>query len=282
MAKIVRKVAKIFGSTSGPNQIAKFGSFAAGSVAYSTDPATIQSLGNWLAGWYDAVLLGNSPAIQDMNAFCFVMAYQIAYLMQEGAAEWESGTTYYIGSLAQDGAGNVYTSLTDTNLNHALSDTTKWALQSFSTRTSPGATAALGQVAISASSGTFSTSSTSYVDVTNLSVTVTTAGRPVFVSINPQTGASGSFFGLAVGAGGGAAVDRFAQFTILRASTQLGTALIGTNLAASSNHDATPNMLIIDAVAAGTYTYKVQVAMSSAYSDTTVQARQLKLTAYEL
>jgi hypothetical protein len=126
MAKITRKAQKIFGSSAGLNQIAEFGSLAASSPAYTTDPAVIQSLSNYLGGWFDAVLGANSPAIEDMNAICYLYAYQLAYLFQAGIAEWDSATTYYIGSYASDGAGNFYTSLTDNNLNNALSSTTNW------------------------------------------------------------------------------------------------------------------------------------------------------------
>lgn len=126
MAKIVRKVAKVFGLNSGVSEIAEFGSLAAGVPAFSTDPAVIQSLSNWLSGWFDAVIGANSPAIEDMNAFCFVMAYQVAYILQTGVGEWDATTTYYIGSLVNDGSGFLYRSITDTNLNNALSDSTNW------------------------------------------------------------------------------------------------------------------------------------------------------------
>lgn len=135
MAKITREVAKIFGSTAGVNQIGQFGSLAAGSPAYSTDPGTIQNLSQWLSGWFEAVIGANSPAIEDMNAFCYVVAYQIAYLMQTGVAEWNSETTYYIGSLANDGLGNTFVSITDDNLNNALTDGANWVSTRFTKRT---------------------------------------------------------------------------------------------------------------------------------------------------
>lgn len=126
MAKITRKVAKVFGQDAGLDEIGKFGSLAAGTPEYETDPALIQSLSNWLGGWYSAVVGGNSPAIQDMNAFCFVMAYQIAYAMQTGVAEWNTDTVYYIGSLVNDGAGQMYVSNTDDNTANTLDDGVNW------------------------------------------------------------------------------------------------------------------------------------------------------------
>lgn len=125
MAKITRKNAKIFGSSAGPNQIGKFGSLAAGSVAYTTDPEVIQELSNYLTGWFGAVVGANSPAIEDMNALCYLFAYQIAYLMQTGVPEWNDETTYYIGSMVTD-SSQIYVSLTDDNLNNPVSDTVNW------------------------------------------------------------------------------------------------------------------------------------------------------------
>lgn len=133
MAKILRKNMKIFGSSPGVNEIAKFGSLAAGSPIFTTDVETIQSLSNYLQGWFAAVIGGNSPAIEDMNALCYVYAYQLAYLFQEGVAEWNSLTSYFIGSMVNDGLGTVFISLIDNNLNNALTNANitsgKWKVQ---------------------------------------------------------------------------------------------------------------------------------------------------------
>jgi hypothetical protein len=128
MAKITRKLAKIFGSNAGVDQRAVIGSLFAGSSAFSTDPETIQSLSNYLDGWESVVIGGNSPAIEDMNALHFVFAYQLAYLMQTGLPEWNIDTVYYIGSLVNNGTGKIYQSLTDANEGNAVSDTTNWKL----------------------------------------------------------------------------------------------------------------------------------------------------------
>jgi hypothetical protein len=125
MSKILRKNMKIFGISAGAQQIGKFGSLAAGLPAYSTDPETIQSLSNYLAGWYAAVIGNNSPAIQDVNAVCYLFAYQLAYLFQTGVAEWNTDTTYYIGSFASSGS-NIYVSLTDDNQGNAVTSRTNW------------------------------------------------------------------------------------------------------------------------------------------------------------
>src|SRR4051812_8534974 len=116
MAKITRKTQKIFGQDAGANEIAQVGSLAASAPTFTTDPETIQALANYLNGWFDVAIGSSSPAIEDMNALCYLYAYQLAYLMQAGIAEWDDGTTYYIGSFVGDGAGGLYISLTNTNL----------------------------------------------------------------------------------------------------------------------------------------------------------------------
>lgn len=128
MAKIDRKLMRMFGSEAGTNQVGQFGSLAAGSAVYVNDGNidTIQSLSNWLGGWYDAVVGNNSPAIQDMNALHYVYAYQLSYLFQAGVPEWNSATIYYVGSLVNDGTGKVYRSLADDNAGNPLTDVSKW------------------------------------------------------------------------------------------------------------------------------------------------------------
>lgn len=127
MAKIIRKNMKIFGEVAPANQIAEFGSLAAGSPAFSTDPEDIQSLGNYLGGWSSAILGSNSPALEDMNALHYLFAYQLSYLFQSGTAEWNTDTTYYIGSLVSV-LGVQYVSITDDNIgNDPTSDEDNWS-----------------------------------------------------------------------------------------------------------------------------------------------------------
>lgn len=138
MAKLGRYTQLIFGSTAAPNQIAKFGSLAAGSpTRYSgatVTPALIQILSNYATGWFGAVLGGNSPAIEDWNAICYLFAYQLTYLFQAGVPEWDSATIYYIGSLANN-AGVLYVSITDNNVNNVVTDTNNWKMYQNGQRT---------------------------------------------------------------------------------------------------------------------------------------------------
>jgi hypothetical protein len=110
--------------------MAEFGSLAASApLTYSgttITPAIVQTLSNYLSGWFSAIVGANSPAIEDMNAICYLFAYQLSYLMGLGVAEWDAGTTYYAGSICQDGNGNLFVSLTNTNLNNALTSAANW------------------------------------------------------------------------------------------------------------------------------------------------------------
>lgn len=129
LPRLTRYTQSIFGSTAGANEMAQYGSFAQGSpTTYSGStitPTIVQSLAAYLSGWFTAVEGAFSPAIEDMNALCFLFGYQLSYLMQAGIPEWDSGTTYFIGDLAQV-SGVIYTSLTDNNTNNAVTDSTKW------------------------------------------------------------------------------------------------------------------------------------------------------------
>lgn len=125
MSKLTRVLQKIFGSTAGTDEIAQIGSLAAGTPAFTTDPATIQALGNYLQGWYGVVLANNSPAIEDVNALDFLITRQLAYIFQAGIPEYDATTVYYKGSLVNSG-GLAYASLTDANTGNAVTDATNW------------------------------------------------------------------------------------------------------------------------------------------------------------
>lgn len=99
MAKIPRITQKVFAGSPGFEQVAEFGSLAAAAPVFTVNAATIQSLGAWTGGWFDAVIGGSSPAIEDMNGFCLVVTQQLAYGLQQGIPEWDAGTTYYVGSV---------------------------------------------------------------------------------------------------------------------------------------------------------------------------------------
>jgi hypothetical protein len=126
MAKIVRAKQKIFGDdVVAQDQHCVFGSLKAGSVAYSKDPATIQSLAAWGTGWKGATVNNQAPVLQDENALHYLITRQIAYILQAGIAEYDSTTEYHTSSFCQV-AGVIYRSIQDTNVNHAVTDNAWW------------------------------------------------------------------------------------------------------------------------------------------------------------
>jgi hypothetical protein len=136
--------------------------------------------------------------------------------------------------------------------------------------------ASLGQQ-VSSSSGTYTTTSTSYIDVTNLSVTITTTGRPVYVGLIPA-GGTGCYFGASNTASG--VVSALAK--IVRDSTDIGIYLIGSGATGASwysENNLCTSIFTIDVIAAGTYTYKVSVRLSIGSYTTIADS---KLIAYEL
>ena len=128
MSRIARVTQKLFGSSGSTSDFGEFGSKAAGAPATTKSPATIQALSAFLTGFTAATVAQDRPYLEDMNALFLLAFQQIAYGLQLGVPEWDSGTTYFIGSLVNDGTGILYKSLIDNNLNNALSDGTKWAL----------------------------------------------------------------------------------------------------------------------------------------------------------
>lgn len=125
--KITRVNQKIFASSAASTELGKFGSLAAGNPETTADPSEIQSLQNFLDGWFSAVIGNNSPAIEDMNSLFYLSFRQIAYILQQGIAEWNAETEYHEGSWASDSNGNLYFSKINNNLNNILTDENSWA-----------------------------------------------------------------------------------------------------------------------------------------------------------
>ncbi len=103
---------------------------------------------------------------------------------------------------------------------------------------------AVGQQ-ISNSSGGFYTTSSSQVAVTNLSASITTAGRPVVVAIQPVIWVPGP---VRSGISCGASYE--GEINIRRSGTTITSFMIHPNV-------SWPGLLFIDPVGAGTYTYSI-------------------------
>jgi hypothetical protein len=128
MAKLTRYNQKIFGATGPTGVLGQFGSFAAGSPTYTNDPDDIQALTAYGQGLGAALINNAPPAIQDINALSYLITRQLAYCFQNGIPEWNAETEYHTGSLVTDAAGNIYKSVANTNVNHALSVTNYWMI----------------------------------------------------------------------------------------------------------------------------------------------------------
>jgi len=128
MTKLIRKHQKVFAENANSNELSIFGSLKAGIPAYSNDPDNIQSA-EYLRGLFGAVIGDNSPAIEDHNSLFYLFSRQLAYLFQQGIAEWDSATEYHTGSLCSlsTEVGKIYVSRTDTNVNHSPTGT-NWQL----------------------------------------------------------------------------------------------------------------------------------------------------------
>lgn len=129
---------------------------------------------------------------------------------------------------------------------------------------------AVGQQ-VSSSSGSFSTTSASFTVATNLSVNLTTTGRPVMLMLIPD-GSSTSSIGCQ-GSGG----SRGVEFAWFRDSNQLTDALFFTG----GNDISIPQGAVnfIDFPGAGNFLYTLQVL---AHSSSTVVVQSCKIVAYEI
>lgn len=123
MAKLTRVFQQIFGGTGDQSHYGQFGSRAAGTPLFTKDPATIQALTAFLNnGWKEAINAGNKAAfLEDMNGLFLLAFRQIAYGFQEGIAEWDSSTPYFVGGIAKKtGTFELYGSLVNDNIGNPL------------------------------------------------------------------------------------------------------------------------------------------------------------------
>lgn len=128
--------------------------------------------------------------------------------------------------------------------------------------------AALGQQ-ISSSTSTFTTSSTSFTDVTNATVTITTTGRPIYLGLVSDASTNPAFIS--------SSISETASYKILEGSTEVYQSKhqFGT----TSLSSAVGEIFHIYVPSAGTYTYKLQIKSGSGG---TVGVQYAKLVAYEL
>jgi hypothetical protein len=128
MPAIARKPQSIFGSALTPvGNLGVWGSLKDGAAAYSNDPAVLQSA-EFQNGLNGALIGNRSPAQEDLNGLFYLLTYQLAYLLQGGAPEYDPVTTYWRGQLARlIGTPFIAGSKTDNNTGHdPTADTNNW------------------------------------------------------------------------------------------------------------------------------------------------------------
>ena len=124
----LRKYLPLFGGSGPTASFEQFGSkVQLGNSVQTKDPASITSLTAWLQGWQNAVYGSNkAPIMEDMNGAFLAFCYQLCYKLQEGIPEWDSSTTYNIGSIVKrpyNGSTlnfDTYVSIVDGNTGNAL------------------------------------------------------------------------------------------------------------------------------------------------------------------
>jgi hypothetical protein len=135
MPKIDPLAQAIFANNAPAGAIGQFGSFAAGTPVTTTNPAAVQDVPEYDAGWTAAVVAGNAPCIEDMNGLFFLITSQIAQLQQTGLSEWNAQTTYYKGSLVRDSTGRfIFVSTVDGNFNIPPTNGSLWNLYASAVR----------------------------------------------------------------------------------------------------------------------------------------------------
>jgi hypothetical protein len=145
-------------------------------------------------------------------------------------------------------------------------------------------TAAIDEVAIADSSGTYTTTSTTYVAVTNQLLNITTSGRPVSISFIPVASAAPSYLGVSGSIVGIEVVA--ASFTIYRDGVAMYENIIDQRTAAATTPQNSQQLIppgcinIIDDVPAGTYEYRLLVKANA--SNNTVSVNNTRMVVYEI
>lgn len=148
-------------------------------------------------------------------------------------------------------------------------------------RPSTTSTVGVGGVAISSSSSTFTSSSISLVDVTNLSVTLSTTGRPVRLELQPDGSGSDAVLGVF----STSLATAYATVAFLQGASVLARESFGVTPSASAGGyqvvvPCSAAHFTALGLAAGTYTFKVQALTNS--SSNTISVTRVKLIAYEM
>lgn len=128
---------------------------------------------------------------------------------------------------------------------------------------------------ISLSSGNFSIpNSTTYADVTNLTVTVTSTGRAIDVRLVSDGSGNPGYIQNSTA--------NIVKVAIVRDSTYVSEVLVGVTPTTSTTLVPITSIQHVDRVSAGTYVYKVQAAQTTASGGAAGSLRFAKLIAFEI
>ncbi len=175
-----------------------------------------------------------------------------------------------------DGIGSLMTSVGADAIGISMTLTGANAIANSRTRATGSSAEGVGGVALSNSSSLFATTSNTPVNVTNLSVTLTTSGRPVFVMLQPDQTANLAGIQLHISSGTGSGIVYITNTTtsaVFNSEFFAGTA-IDTSIPPGA-------FAFIDISAmAGSNTYQVSVEVGG--SSSTMKVYNCRLLAYEL
>lgn len=130
MSKIERQTQKIFSGEASSDSLAVFGSMITGNPVYTDSLDALQSE-SYEKGWEAAIAANEAPFLEEMNGVQYGFSKQIAYLLQEGVAEYDAETTYFKNSWCRIGQ-IFYQSLADENVgNDPTTSTTNWKAWQF-------------------------------------------------------------------------------------------------------------------------------------------------------
>lgn len=181
------------------------------------------------------------------------------------------GSTQYVSC---DSSGNLGTVSADT-IGVAMTSTGANSIANARTR-AVASTVGIGGVAISASSGAFTTTAVILTNVTNLSVTITTTGRPVFVGMIPDGSLTLNHYAYMGCSGSAGPIS--SHLAIYNGSFIVDQTEISSS---GTEIGVPPSFYTIDTPAAGTITYQIQTRSLSGSSVTSI-INDCALTAYEL
>lgn len=160
-----------------------------------------------------------------------------------------------MGSINYDAVGQAMTSVGADAIGVTMDATGANAVANTRTRAT-GSTVAAGGVALCATgSSNYFTNSGTFVSVPNMTFTITTTGRPVQLYVQAADNSDLCFVGASTVTG----VSAYAVIGFVRGSTQLSQNAFQVDPSDATNYVAPGCLNYIDIVAAGTYTYTLNV-----------------------